>query len=460
MSEILLSGRLHPISPLRKSWLFISSLAWFAWSLRESIEKLHEKVGYTWMALIAVAFALVAIVAPSVGSWLKTSFCLTRTHLDFQYGLLHQIHRRFAVDQIRAVDVGRPLWARPFGVATLTISTQSEKQQISYLSLANAEEIKSTVTQIVHGEMPDTSDKGVIARVDARMLALSMLLDARLMLRLTVGGAAAAIPYLATDITWSLAFFLPWLRSAWTATGKRFPAEHGWTIREVESGFQTEFGLFNKDQHTWQKGRTASLTFHQPILWRRRDWVQVTAANVGFTSAKLLPVATRAEAEKVAVAIFGIDVLKALDNPQGISRSARWCTPFWRACAYSQPEGFIAGWKGLFLKQKVTVTRTERMIATSVEQGWWQRRHQVASVVVDLPGGPDLEIVHRDVEEATRIAETLRAQVVETARNGSRIRRIRLPEAGKRVPAARETPTETFSAPGVTASAGQSETPA
>lgn len=433
MSDVIVSGRLHPITPIRKAWLLISSLIWLGISQREGIQDLHDYLGYWWMGAIFAAFAAMTS-ALVLASWLKTSFHLTAIQLDFNFGLMHRVHRCFPMDQIRTVDVSRPIWARVIGVASVKIATQDATQEIGYLSKKDAERITDNVLRILHGEAPSTKDsgEGVVARVDSRMLAVSILLDARMLVKLTIGLPLVLWPYLATDHLWSLAVVLPWLRSAWNATGKKFPAQHGWTVREVESGFQTQNGLFNKVQHTWQKDRISSVTLHQPILWRSRDWVQVSAATVGNNGGTILPVATRCQAEKLMAGLLGVEVLKALDDVQPISRRARWCTPFWKACGYSETELFAAGWKGLFLRQEITVAHMKRVIGVTVAQGWWQRRHLVASVDLTLPGGPDVEIVHRDLDEAAEIASHMNVRVLDETQTAPRIRRIRLsPDARK-----------------------------
>lgn len=427
MSDTIVSGRLHPITPIRRSWLTLTALGWFVYSQREAIVRFHNIVGYGWMALIAGAFAAL-ITTLNVMSWLRTGFRVTSVDLDFRYGLIRRVERRFSMEHIRTADVSRPLWGRLVGVASVKIATQDDNQEIGYLSRKDADRICATIRQVLHGDAPDTKEtgEGVIARVDSRMLALSIILNARMMVKLSVGLPIVLWPYLATEQVWSLALVLPWLRSAWNLTGKAFPAQHGWTVRETESGFQTQRGMFNRDEYTWQRDRITSVTLHQPILWRSRDWVRVEAGVVGYGTSTVLPVATRAQAEKLVAGLLGVESLKVFDDVRPVELRARWCTPFWKACGYSETDSFVAGWKGLFLKQEITVTRMSRVIGVATQQGWWQRRHRVATVKLLLPGGSDVEIVHRDAQEAQVIAASMRIRTVDTAEAAPRIRRIRL----------------------------------
>jgi len=428
VSDAVISGRLHPMTPVRRSWIKLSAFAWLAYGQRDLIDFTPDSLGEWVFELGGTVALLTVIIAGFTASWAKTSFTLTTTHLSYGFGLWHQTRRTFPIEQIRTVDVSRPLWARVFRVAELTVSTESTNQKISCLSVRDAERLRTTVLQMAKGDVPGTEEtgEGVIARVDSKQLALSILLDLRVMGKVVFGAAFAVVPYLYTDHVVSLALVIPWLRSAWRSTGKRFPADHGWTVREVEDGYRAEYGLFNKSQYTWQRDRVTSVTFHQPILWRSRDWVSVSGGIVGFSSYKLLPVATRAQAEKLLVGLMGVDALKVMDVHHRVDEKAKWCTPFWRACGYSESEGFLAAWQGLFLKQRVTVGRTDAGLTVCVDQGIWQRMHGRASVTMGLSGGTDVTAVHREVGEATALAEKLRLTVRERTQAGTPIRRIRL----------------------------------
>lgn len=423
-----MSGRLHPAAPLRRSWVQLSALGWLIYGQFDNLHKLTDKP-YGWWIFGGLVALLVALFAGAAfASWVRTSFTLSATGLSYGYGLLRQVRKTFPVDQIRTVDVSRPLWARMMRVAELTVATQNSTQRISCLGVKEAERLRAAVLQLVHGEVLDGEEtgEGVIARVDSVQLAMSILLDARMMIRLVVGAAIAVVPYLVTDHVISLALVIPWLRSAWRATAKRFPAHHGWTVREVTGGYRTERGMFHKSQYTWQRERMTSVTLHQPVLWRSRNWVSVSGGTVGFGSALILPVATRTEAEKLLVGLMGIDVLKVLDNHRPVGRSARWCTPFWKACGYSESPGFFAGWKGMFLRQSITVCRTDRSLAVQTGQNGWQRLHGRYTVGLRLPGGADVWAVHRKQEEAEELAARLRTMTLAETFMAEPIRRLTL----------------------------------
>ncbi|MFJ3182592.1 PH domain-containing protein [Streptomyces sp. NPDC086796] len=423
MSDVIESGHLHPITAVRRAWLQLSVFGWFAWDNRDVFGKIADKFG-AWGLAWAAAVLMTALTAIVFASWRKTAFTLTADHLDYRYGLLWQVQRRIQVSQIRTVDIEHPLFGRPVGVRAMTFSTASGPTKLAYLGPHAASRLyDAVVVQTGAGSAKERGGEGIVARVATADLALSILLDAEVVLGLVVGGAVSFVPFVLSGHALTLSLALPWIRSAWRSTGKRFPRHHGWIVREVDAGYRTEFGLFNKQQYTWQRDRISSITVHQPLLWRSRNWVRVTGGIVGHEDLLLVPVTTRAQAEKMLVHIYGPDVLKAMDAPERASRRARWCTLWWRSCAFSRTQHFAAGWRGLFLKQTVTVAPVSRVLGVRVTQGPWQRLHNVAHVTLELPGGTDVEAVNRDAEEAAEIAASMRRSCVQTSLAGAPIAR-------------------------------------
>ncbi|MFJ5740107.1 PH domain-containing protein [Streptomyces microflavus] len=415
------SGRLHPVTALRRAWLPLSAFGWIVWENIDDFSRVVDKIGF-WGPATVAAFLTVGVIAITFLSWRKTAFTLTTEHLDYRYGLLWQTQRRIQLSQIRTVRIEHPLFGRPLGAQALTFSTASGPTKLAYLGPRAASRLHDAVVDQTGAPPTKTEDgAGGVARVTAADLALSILLDVEVMLGIVIGAAVGMGPFLLSGQALTLGFALPWLRYAWRATGKRFPQQHGWIVREVEAGYRTESGLFNKQQYTWQRDRISSITVHQPLLWRSRGWVRVTGGIVGHEDLVLVPVATRADAEKMLVRIFGPEVLTVMDTPTPVSRRARWCTLWWRGCAFSYTQDFAAGWRGLFLKQTITVAPTSRVLEIRVEQGPWQRRHHVAHVTLELPGGADVEAVNRNAEEAADIAAAMRRSSVKASVTGTPI---------------------------------------
>jgi putative membrane protein len=430
---VIESGRLHPITAIRQAWLQLSVFVWLAWDHRDIFDDVTDKFGVRGPVASVLTFvALVSLIV--YVSWRKTAFTMTSAYLDYHYGLMRQVHRRINVDQIRTVDVEHPLFGRPFGVRALVFSTAAGPTKLAYLGPHAAAKLHDAVVTQTGATSTRASSEGVVARVTATRLALSILLDVEELLGLIIGGAMSFIPFIVSGHVFTLGLALPWLRTTWRATGKKFPKYHGWTVREVAAGYRVEYGLFNKEQFTWQRDRICSITLHQPLLWRSRDWVKVTGGFVGREGGDgngpedpdgllLIPVTTRAQAEKMLVRIYGPEVLKLIDEPVRAPRRARWCTLWRRGCALSHSRDFVIGWRGLFLKQTATIAPLARVLGVNVLQGPWQRVHQLAHVRLSLPGGDDVLAAHRDIHEAARVASMIRASTVNSVLTGTPIAR-------------------------------------
>lgn len=425
MSEAIEEGRMHVITAIRQAWLLLASIGWIAWeqrgNIREAMDKLSVHSAPLAVAVLVLA-TVVVVSAPVFLTWRRTTFTMTTEHIEYRTGVLRHVTRRIPLARIRTVDVEQPLFGRPFGARTLKFGTLEEQEQLGYLTPRAARRLHDAVVMQT-GAASARNEEGIVARVAPGTLALSMLLDLHTTLSLAAGLVGALIPYLIFDQPVGLALLLPWLRSAWRMTGQAFPRQYGWTIRETDAGYRCEGGLFNKWQYTWQAQHITSLTVHQPLLWRSRDWVKVTATAIGRSEGTVIPVASRAQAEKMVVRFFGPEALELLSHADPAPRRARWCTPWWRNCAFAWAGDYAAGWRGMFLRQFVTVAPLPRVASVGAEQGWWQRRHGLADVVLDFPAGGEVVAPHRDVEDAARLTARLREESVKHALAGKPIRR-------------------------------------
>lgn len=181
------------------------------------------------------------IITLTIASWRKTAYTLTTDHLDYGYGLFRRRQRRIQLSQIRTVDIEHPLFGRPLGARALTFSTASGPTRLAYLGPRAASRLHEAVAMRNHAPPGKTNDdEKNVARVRTADLALSIILDAEVMLRVVIGGAVSMGPFLLSGQALTLGFVLPWLRHASRATSKPFHQQHGWTVREVEAGYRTE----------------------------------------------------------------------------------------------------------------------------------------------------------------------------------------------------------------------------
>ncbi|MGW1290864.1 PH domain-containing protein [Streptomyces sp. NPDC002586] len=222
MSDVIESGHLHPITAVRRAWVQISLIGWFIWDNRDISVKVAGRFGLLGPVTLA-AVMMTLFIAIVFASWRKTAFTLTADHLDYHYGLVWQVERRIQLSQIRTVDIEHPLFGRPIGVRAMTFSTASGPTKLAYLGPRAANRLLDAVVARTGASSAKPGDEGVVARVTATDLALSILLDAQVMIGLCVGGATSFVPFIISGHALTLGLALPWLRSAWHATGKRFP---------------------------------------------------------------------------------------------------------------------------------------------------------------------------------------------------------------------------------------------
>lgn len=416
-----MAGRLHPLTPARKAWVKLSALAFLGWENWHHVRSVEKTYLGKWIAGGIIAGITLLVVVILVLAWRRTSYELTRTSLEYRSGLFWREHQCFDVMAIQSVDIVRPFFGQLFGVCALRITIPSQTERIDFLSLSTGRRLRDSVLAVQAGKKPGR----VITTVDPRVLALSMLLELHTMGKLLLGLVAALSPWLILHEPIVLGGLLAWAQRVWHAFGKRYPNQYGWVVREIEGGHQIEYGLVNRDQFTWKSGQISRLTLHQPILWRKRGWVQIWASSAAKGSRVLIPVTDWDTAMALADMLLGDGAADALSekNRHPVGPAARWCTPWWRAVAWSRSDRHIAAWRGLFLRNVVSIAPMRRVITSYAVQNWWQRLHGRASVGVDLAGGATVRARHRTLDEAVRILADMREMTHRTNAEATPMRR-------------------------------------
>jgi putative membrane protein len=426
VNDVVLSGRLHPVTPLRHSWVALSAVGLLVWDLWDTVRAVEKVYVGKWIAGVAVLVLVAVVVVLAVMAWRRTSYELTHTALEYRRGWVWREHKRFELASVQSVDIVRPLFARMLGVCALNLRMPSGDAKLEFLSRSTAHRIRAAILATQTGE-----DAGlVVSSVSAKDLALAILLDLGTIQSLVWGLGLALTPWLVFHEPLALGAVLPWLRRAWGLTAKRYPREYGWTLRRVEGGHQAEYGMVNRDQYTYRNAKVTSIRLRQPILWKRRGWVgvEVSVAGAKFGTASttptlrellrrvapkfgtMIPVTTWDSALELIGSVFGEDAVTALaeENRRPVGREARWCTPWWRAVAWSSTDTHVVGWRGFFLRNEVHISPLDRASLVTAHQGWWQRRHGRASVGVWVPGGVVVWAAHRELADAVEVAADLR----------------------------------------------------
>ncbi|MGW5929329.1 PH domain-containing protein [Streptomyces anulatus] len=242
-----------------------------------------------------------------------------------------------------------------------------------------------------------------------KVLVLALLLDIGTNIWSLVLVAFGVLPYVLSGELLTLSTLIAFAPKVWRLTGKRLFVYTGWSVTHTAEGsYRTDYGMFDTQQYTYRDSRVASIEIHQPILWRRLDWVEVKVAVAGAAAPGILvPVCPRAVAEKMVLHLLGPGAVSHLNKPIPAPPEARKVTPFHKALGYRLDNGYFTAWRGFFLRNVTTVVPVGRIQSVSVHQGPWQRRFALASIYAHMAGGNSVPAAHRTNLESADLATCL-----------------------------------------------------
>lgn len=410
MSQPVIEGRLHPVTPLRRSWAVLAALAVLAFqqrdliSLRGSSFDADAETIYLplWAVCTAVALIVSGVVGLFVASWWHSHYILDGSELGYRSGLLFKVRRHCELDHVQSVDIVRPFLGRLIGVCTLRVVMSGTTMTLSYLTLNQARTLKT------HILAEDTAEESLY-QVKTRDLILALLLDLKTNLVSLCMVAGAVLPYVLSGAVLTLSTLIAFGPRIWKLTGKRLFAYSGWSVtRTAEGAYRTDHGMFDTQQYTYRQSRITFIELHQPLLWRRLDWVEVRAAVAGAARPGILiPVCPRSVAEELVLDLLGSEAASHLNRPLPAPPAARKATPFYKALGYRLGDGCFTSWSGYFLRNVTTVCPVHRIQSVSVRQGPWQSKLGLATIHADLSGGGSVPATHRTTSEAADLAGRL-----------------------------------------------------
>ncbi len=410
-----LQGRLHPVTPLRRSWAVLVAMATLAYNQRDlfSVGTSDTKEAIdipVWAACVIVTVLIGGVVSLFVAAWWHSHYSLEGDTLGYRSGLLFKVRRHCDLDHVQSVDIVRPFLGRLIGVCTLRVVMSGTTMTLSYLTLNQARTLKARILA------EDAGDEKLY-RVKAKDLVLALLLDIGTNIWSLVLVAFGVLPYALSGELLTLSTLIAFAPKVWRLTGKRLFVYTGWSItRTAEGSYRTDYGMFDTQQYTYRDSRVASIEIHQPVLWRRLDWVEVKVAVAGAAVPGLLvPVCPRAVAEKMVLHLLGPGTVSHLHEPIPAPPEARKVTPFHKALGYRLDNGYFTAWRGFFLRNVTTVAPVGRIQSVSVDQGPWQRRFALASVYAHMAGGNSVPAAHRTNVESADLATRLYEQSMDYA---------------------------------------------
>ncbi|MEV4868553.1 PH domain-containing protein [Streptomyces syringium] len=409
MNQPAIEGRLHPVTPLRRSWAVLAALATLAYQRRDLISFSPAPEGGAdtiTLPLWAVCAAAVLMVSGTVGlftaAWRHSHYILDGGVLGYRSGLLFKVHRHCELDHVQSVDILRPFLGRLIGVCTLRVVMPGTTMTLSYLTLNQARVLKARI-------LAEDTVEDRLHQVKTKDLVLALLLDLSTNLWSLAIVAVAVLPYVLSGELLTLSTLIAFAPRIWRLTGKRLFVYSGWSVtRTADGAYRTDYGMFDARQYTYRDSRISFIALHQPLLWRRFDWVEVRAAVAGAAKPGILiPVCPRTVAEKMVMHLLGPGAVSHLNDPLPVPPAARKATPFHQALGYRLSSGYFTVWSGFFLRNVTTVCPAHRVQSVSTRQGPWQRRLNLASVYAHLPGGGSVPAAHRTTSEAADLATRL-----------------------------------------------------
>ncbi|MER7464116.1 PH domain-containing protein [Streptomyces sp. NPDC097981] len=409
--------RLHVLTPLRRAWVPIAATVGV---VVQQGDKAVEWAGELSVTLRALILAALVVVFGLYGflSWWFTHYEVTDTELRIRSGLFFRRTAHIRLDRIQAVDVTRPLLARVAGVAKLRLDVigTEEKDELAFLDEREAVALRAELLARAAGFAPaeavalGEAPQRELLRVGPRELAVSLLLTLSAWAALAAGlGVPVAVWWFSKNPWATIATLLPLLGGTWSGTVGRFLTEFDWRVAESPDGLRLDHGLLDRAHETVPPGRVQSVRIVEPLLWRPRDLVRVELAVAGSKNEVLVPVASRAAAQKVVARVLpGVD-LAALVFGRSPKAGSRWVVPvWWRGYALAVSLDVFAARKGLLCRRTEIVPHA-KVQSVRLTQGPWERVQGLADVHVDTGAGGTVTARLRPAAEA---ADLLDAQAV------------------------------------------------
>ncbi|NNM44617.1 PH domain-containing protein [Knoellia koreensis] len=445
--------RLHPLSPLLRGGIaFVAVLAYVLSQQLDTIfgaEREDPTFGHLWWAVLAVVVVLLLIVAGAWVSWRFSRFRLTPTLIELRTGFVFRQHRQVRFDRIQAVDIGRPLLARLFGLSEVVVQSAGGKDsnlKLSYLTDAAAQRMREELIELARHsdeEAPHRRAAGDAAYAgssqtttltqpaDDHATQVLAVPNSRIVQSILYSGPALtfllAAPALVVSLVLGAPGMVAWLGPMTLAIGggllKRLTKEANFQLLHEGDRLRIRHGLTDIRTTTVPLHRIQAIEVSQSLPWRFPGWwrIQVNVAGVGGsddddTENVLLPVGRMDEALRV-LTLVRLDLPEEAavaamtgEGPHGgfVTASER-AKPFdplsWRRRGYAALPDEVVTRRGV-LWRSVQVVPHARIQSLTISQGPWERRRGVASVkLVSTPGPVGPAVEHLDVEEALRLLD-------------------------------------------------------
>lgn len=469
-------ARVHPVSPLLGGWAVIAGFG--GWWLHNQVPggedesfEFADRLG--WIVVLAVAVAAI-VIGFSYLSWAFHTYRITDEAVEQRKGLLFRQQKQARLDRVQAVDVVQSLVGRVLGFAFIKVEVAGGAGsgiELKYLRLADAEALRNEVLALAAGaRMPardaaagapvtdaDAGSRGhfhlapapgsarvaVAAAPERPLLAVpiprllgSILLSVGTITSLAVGllflvGSVAAGVFI-PEVDIGAAFFgggflgiATGVFGVISTTLATLNRGMNFRLGVAADGVRIAHGLLETRRQTIPPGRVQAVRLRQNLLWRGRDWWQITVNVAGYQDnheavSTLLPVGPRSEAltalwtvlpdlgdpDPVGVVSTAMSGTGAEGGFTASPRTARWLDPFqWAHRGVRATDTALFIRSGRWTRELVVVPH-ERTQSLALHQGPWQRALDLASVAVHSTKGPVRPVAsHLAVPDALALVE-------------------------------------------------------
>lgn len=458
--------RLHPATPLLRSWRLIGFAGAIGFGVfRDELDKL----AWIWHALngdldlgvlvkgsaVLLAAALVSLVAGR-WSWRSTGFALVTdprgtSTLLYHRGWLVTQRTQVRLNRVQSVDVNQPIVARLCGLATVRLDMaagEDSSVDLAYLAAPDAWALREEIlrhtsvtaipsesdgssrvrgtdeagsTESVAGSgvpvSPSTPPSSLVAEISTLRLVQANLLEGvagwvllgvwvvALVVTPFIWGTPALVAGLSGVIPVTLAILSQTRRQV-----RSILRDANFRLHRTPNGISISSGLTSTVHRTLDLDRIQGVRLVEPFWWRRLGWaavrVDIAGAKKGEDAASLMPVAARPQALALIKDVTGVDLDDGPYAPAGAG--SRRLDPFgWRWLGVALLEQGAVRRYGR-LNRSTNYVPYARVQSVSAEQGWLQRRFDLATVHLDLPRGAERWTAqHRAHRDAADLVATL-----------------------------------------------------
>lgn len=459
---------LHPLSPvLRGGLVLLAVLGYAASQAFDSITRSlggvlvpgsdleggrGEDLGLILAHPFIAAGALLAIMAvPALFSWLSwrfSKFRVAQRQVELRTGWLFRQHRQVPLERVQAVELGRPLLARLFGLAEVIVQSAGGKDShltLAFLSLPRATRFRDELLLLAGrtderpvtaaGEdpaygavspVPVAANEGeVILRVPNRRLFVATILHPATLvlgviaLSVVFGAAFGRFGFIAGL---GLPALLPIVIGAGSGRIRELLKHGNFSLADGHGSLRITHGLTDLRATTVPLHRVQAAEMLQPVWWRPSGWwrIRVNVAGAalveedGPAESVVLPVGTRADVDLVMSLLApGLDPALLASGLEGagtvggwslVSPRSRLLDPWsWRRNGYAVLPDVVLLRTGRW-RRSLTVIPYARVQSLRLTQGPGERRLGLAAIqLVSTLGPVNTTLDHLDLADAERL---------------------------------------------------------